>query len=64
MKTSILSRTTAAAAGLLTASAALASEGPEGLGDMQGVKPLLYLLGGVAALGVVLYAMIKFLGRK
>jgi len=43
---------------------AVASEGPEGLGDMQGVRPLLYLLGGVAVLGVVIYGMVKFLGRK
>jgi hypothetical protein len=43
---------------------AVASEGPEGLGEMQGVRPLLYLLGGVAALGVVIYGMVKFLGRK
>jgi len=42
---------------------ALANEGPEGLGEMQGGKALLMLLGGVAALGVVIWLMVKFLGR-
>ncbi len=55
----------AAAVWVATTGLAVASEGgPEGLGEMSGVRPLLYLLGGVAALGVVLYGMIKFLGRK
>jgi hypothetical protein len=53
----------AAAVWAASTSLAVASEGPEGLGEMTGVKPLLYLLGGVAALGVVLWLMIKFLGR-
>jgi hypothetical protein len=46
------------------ASVVLASEGPEGMGDMQGARPLLMLLGGVAALGVVIWLMLKFMNRK
>jgi hypothetical protein len=46
------------------ATAAIASEGPEGLGEMQGVKPLLYLVGGVAAMGVVIWLMLKVMNRK
>jgi hypothetical protein len=48
----------------VAATAALASEGPEGMGDMQGAKPLLLLLGGVAALGVVIWIMLKFMNRN
>jgi len=56
---------TAAAAVLSTfASVAIASEGPEGLGEMHGVMPLLYLLGGVAAMGVVIWLMLKVMNRK
>jgi hypothetical protein len=46
------------------ATAAIASEGPEGLGEMQGIKPLLYLVGGVAAMGVVIWLMLKVMNRK
>jgi hypothetical protein len=46
------------------ATAALASEGPEGMGDMQGVRPLLYLVGGVTAMGIVIWLMLKFMNRK
>ena len=46
------------------ATVALASEGPEGLGDMQGVKPLLYLVAGVIAMGFVIWLMLKFMNRK
>ena len=56
---------TAAAAVLSTfASVAIASEGPEGLGEMHGVMPLLYLVGGVAAMGVVIWLMLKVMNRK
>jgi hypothetical protein len=42
----------------------MASEGPEGLGEMQGIKPLLYLVGGVIAMGVVIWLMLKVMNRK
>jgi hypothetical protein len=50
----------AAAAAVLStvATVALASEGPEGLGDMQGVKPLLYLVAGVTVMGFVIWLML------
>jgi hypothetical protein len=56
----------AAAAAVLStvATVALASEGPEGLGDMQGVKPLLYLVAGVTVMGFVIWLMLKFMNRK
>jgi len=54
----------AAALWAATTGLAAASEGPEGMGDMSGTKPLLYLLGGVAALGVVIWGMVKFMGRR
>ncbi|HET9551571.1 MAG TPA: hypothetical protein VFP50_01255 [Anaeromyxobacteraceae bacterium] len=62
MKTSNVVRATALWAA--TSGAALASEGPEGLGDMSGPKPLLFLLGGVVVLGLVIWGMVKFLGRN
>lgn len=62
MKSSL--RTAAAVVLSTVATVALASEGPEGLGDMEGPRPLLYLLGGVAALGVVIWLMLKFMNRK
>ena len=57
-------RTSAAVALSTVASLALANEGPEGLGDMQGPRPLLYLLGGVAALGIVIWLMLRIMNRK
>jgi hypothetical protein len=48
----------------VAATAALASEGPEGLGEMHGVMPLLYLVGGVVAMGFVIWLMLKFMNRK
>lgn len=62
MKSSV--RAAAAVVLSTVATVALASEGPEGLGDMQGVKPLLYLIGGVAAMGVVIWLMLRFMNRK
>jgi hypothetical protein len=62
MKSSV--RAAAAAVLSTIATAALASEGPEGLGDMQGVAPLLYLLAGVTAMGIVIWLMLKFMNRK
>ena len=43
---------------------AVASEGPEGMGEMDGIKPLLYLVAGVAGLGVVIWLMLKVMNRK
>jgi hypothetical protein len=56
----------AAAAAVLStiATVTLASEGPEGLGEMHGIAPLLYLVGGVAAMGVVIWLMLKVMNRK
>jgi hypothetical protein len=60
-----LSVRTAAAAVLTTlANVAVASEGPEGLGEMHGVAPLLYLVGGVTAMGIVIWLMLKVMNRK
>jgi len=57
-------RRTAAAVLAGAATLASASEGPEGLGEMHGVAPLLYLVGGVIALGVVIWLMLKFMNRS
>jgi hypothetical protein len=62
MKSSV--RTAVAVVFTTAATVALASEGPEGMGDMQGARPLLYLLGGVAALGVVIWLMLKVMNRN
>ncbi len=62
MKLSV--RTAAAAVLTSLASLAVANEGPEGLGEMHGVAPLLYLLGGVGAMGVVIWLMLKVMNRK
>jgi hypothetical protein len=57
-------RSAAAVALSTLATVAMASEGPEGLGEMQGIKPLLYLVGGVIAMGVVIWLMLKVMNRK
>ena len=57
-------RNAAALALSAVATSALASEGPEGLGEMHGIAPLLYLVGGVVAMGVVIWLMLKFMNRK
>jgi len=57
-------RATAAAVLSTLATVAVASEGPEGLGEMQGIAPLLYLVGGVVAMGVVIWLMLKVMNRK
>jgi hypothetical protein len=62
MKSSV--RSAAAVALTTVASVALASEGPEGLGDMQGIRPLLYLVAGVTAMGIVIWLMLKVMNRK
>lgn len=55
----------ATAAWAATTTLALASEGgPEGLGEMHGVAPLLYLVGGVAGMGIVIWLMLKVMNRE
>jgi hypothetical protein len=57
----------ASTAAVLTtvASAALASEAAvEGQGDIGGISSLFYLVGGVAAMGFVIWLMLKFMNRK
>jgi hypothetical protein len=58
-----MKKSLAAAAATALATAARASEGAPDMA-MEGVRPLLYLLGGVAVLGLVIWGMVKFLGRK
>lgn len=56
-----------AVAAVLTtvASAALASsDAIEGQGEIHGIMPLLYLVGGVAAMGVVIWLMLKVMNRE
>jgi hypothetical protein len=65
MKKSLAVHVAAAAVLASSSTLALAAEGgPEGLGEMHGASALLMLLGGVTALGVVIWLMIKFLGRN
>jgi hypothetical protein len=65
MKSSVAVRTAVAAATAAFANIALASEAAvEGQGEMSGVMPLLYLVGGVAGLGVVIWLIVKFMGRN
>jgi hypothetical protein len=57
----------AAAAAMWTAAADLARAaegGPEGMGEMSGVKPLLIIVGGVAIMAVVIWLGLKLLNRK
>jgi len=58
---------TIATAALMAAPAgfALASEGSvEGQGDLGGMEGLLMLVGGVIAMGVVIWLMLKVMNRK
>jgi len=58
---------TIATAALMAAPAgyALASEAAvEGQGDLGGIEGLLMLVGGVAAMGVVIWLMLKVMNRK
>lgn len=48
----------------LWAASAVASEGPEGMGDMDGIKPLLIIIGGVAAMAVVIWLGLKLMNRS
>lgn len=66
MKVFSAARTIATAA-LMAAPAgfALANEAAvEGQGDLGGIEGLLMLVGGVVALGVVLWLMLKVMNRK
>jgi hypothetical protein len=63
MKSSV--RSAVAAVLSTAATAALASEAAvEGQGEIHGIMPLLYLIGGVAAMGVVIWLMLRFMNRK
>jgi hypothetical protein len=65
MRSSVAVRSAVSAATVAFANVALANEAAvEGQGEMHGIMPLLYLLGGVAALGVVVWLMVKFMGRN
>lgn len=65
MKKSLAVRAaTAAALWTATAGVALASEGPEGLGDMSGWKPLLIIVGGVTIMALVIWGGLKLMNRK
>jgi hypothetical protein len=65
MKKSLAVRAaTAAALWTATAGAALASEGPEGMGEMGGMKPLLIIVGGVAIMAVVIWLGLKLMNKK
>jgi len=58
-------RTAAAAALSTVATAALASEAAvEGQGELGGISALIYLVLGVAGMGVVIWLMLKFMNRK
>jgi hypothetical protein len=59
-----LARSAAFAAAVLvvTSGQSLANESVEGQGELGGASALLYLIGGVAALGVVVFGIIKFMG--
>jgi hypothetical protein len=64
MYTPSAARTATAALFVAAAGLARASEAAvEGQGDLGGPKALFYLLGGVAALGVVIWLMVKFLNK-
>ena len=56
-----------AAAALVAATSTMAhaSEAAvEGQGELGGINALIYLVGGVAAMGVVIWLMLKFMNRK
>lgn len=64
MKLASAVRSTAAAALSAAPALAFASEAAvEGQGDLGGPMALLYLVGGVAALGVVIWVMVKFMSK-
>jgi hypothetical protein len=62
----LLTQASAAATAVATATVALASEAPDsGVTEMNaGPGTFFLLLGGVAALGVVLWLMLKVMNRK
>jgi hypothetical protein len=64
MTKSLAVRTAVASALAAASTLAVANEAIEGQGELQGGAALLYLVGGVAALGVVIWLMVKFLGRE
>jgi len=62
----LLTQATVAAASLATATAAMASESADtGVTEMNaGPGTFFALLGGVAALGVAIWLLLKFMNRK
>ncbi len=65
MSKSAAVRAAVAAALSVASTLAVASEAAvEGQGDLQGGAALVYLLGGVSAMGVVIWLMLKFMNRK
>jgi hypothetical protein len=63
MKSSVRAATAAFLSTVATT--VLASEAAvEGQGEIHGIMPLLYLVGGVAAMGVVIWLMLRFMNRK
>ncbi|MCM2332454.1 MAG: hypothetical protein NDI82_00705 [Anaeromyxobacteraceae bacterium] len=65
MTKSAVVRTIAAASLVAHSTLAAASEAAvEGQGELGGVSSLLYLVGGVAAMGVVIWLMLKVMNRE
>jgi len=64
-KVPVVRAAAAALAWAISSAAALAAEGgPEGLGEMHGIMPLVYLVGGVTAMGVVIWLGLKMMNKK
>jgi len=65
MSKSAFVRTIAAASLVAHGATAVASEAAiEGQGDIGGLSSLIYLVGGVAAMGVVIWLMLKVMNRE
>jgi hypothetical protein len=65
MSKSLRSAAVAAALTVAVAGQALANEAAvEGQGELGGANALFMLLGGVAGLAVVIWLMVKFMGRS
>ena len=65
MTKSVVVRSLAAAALVAHGTLAAASEAAvEGQGELGGVNALIYLVGGVAGMGVVIWLMLKVMNRE
>jgi formate-dependent nitrite reductase membrane component NrfD len=65
MTKSAVVRTIAAASLVAHGAVALASEAAvEGQGELGGINALIYLVGGVAGMGVVIWLLLKFMNRN